>query len=198
VTVYDQAPAGDDVTQATAANQPLYVASIQNGHAGMYLDGTNDYLQGAFTTGGALSQPFNVFAVAQLDASVVGNNTYRQLIEGADATHRLGFFQDSGPAPDAWTMQCGAILTGGATDANWRIWSLLANGASSEFWKNGVSEAAGNAGADNTTGIIVGAFYTVASFWKGNVVSIVIIDPSLSDAQRALMEAAMNAYWTVY
>ena len=39
VSVYDQV-AGDTITQANPANQPLYVAAAKNGHAGMWFERT--------------------------------------------------------------------------------------------------------------------------------------------------------------
>jgi len=199
VTVYDQAPAGDNVTQGVAANQPLYVASIRNGHAGMLFDGTNDLLMGAFTTGGALSQPFSVFAVAALDAVAVNDGKYRTITDGDDAANRVLLSQNAAPAPDTWRIFAGAELSGpNASDALWHIWSALFNGVASQYWLDGISAASGDAGAQNIDGVAVGNTFNNLAQWFGPITSLVICDPSLSDAQRALMENAMNAYWTVY
>lgn len=197
VTVYDQAPAGDDVTQATAANQPLYVAAAQNGHAGMRFNGTSHFLRGAFTTGGALSQPFNAFAAAQFAAAAVDDNTYRFLIDGDDDTNRFTLAQNKDTTPDSWVVYAGTPLSGNATDAIWSIWSVLYNGASGQFWKNAVSEASGNIGAQNPDGITIGGERIAAPtlFWEGDITSVVICDPALGDAQRIAMQNAMNAYW---
>jgi len=201
VTVYDQAPAGDDVTQAVAANQPLYVAAGQNGHPTMRLDGTNDYLQGAYTVGGALSQPFNAFAVAQLDAAAVNDNVFRHMLDGDDAAGEMVVGKNSTPAPDVWGIYAGiAWVDGAVADANWKLWSVLPNGAASQFWLNTVSQAIGNAGAENADGLTIGFNYlfSAGTSWFGDVASVVICDPSLSDAQRVLMQNAMNAYWGVF
>jgi len=201
VTVYDQGPFGDNVTMAVAANQPLYVASIQNGHAGMLFDGTSDYLQGAFTVGGAVNQPGGTFAVAQLDATVINNNVTAFINDGDDVVNRWFLVKSAtGPLPDKWSIGAAIELQGpNAADANWKVWSALLNGAASQFWLNGVSEVAGNAGIAAIDGLTVGAPFTAAgTWWKGNITSIVIYAPSLSDAQRVAMQNAMNAYWGVY
>lgn len=198
VTVYDQAPAGDDITQAVALGQPLYVASAQNGHAGMSFDGVNQYLQGAYTTGGALSQPVSIFAVAQLDAGSVNDGVTYNLIHGDDGVNRIILRQHTPPAPDAWAIYAGVFLIGGASDANWNVWAVLANGATSEFWINGTSEAAGDTGAGNPDGITIGADNAGNSPWKGHAVSVVVCDPSLGNAQRVEMQNAMNDYWSCY
>ena len=49
VTWYDQSGNGYNATQSTAASQPLYVASGQNGRPVGRWDGTNDYLYGGFS-----------------------------------------------------------------------------------------------------------------------------------------------------
>ena len=195
VTVYDQAPAGDNVTQGVAANQPLYVASIQNGHEGMRHDGTNDYLQGAYTTGGALSQPVSIFAVAALDAVAVDDGRAHVIIDGDDAVTSMVGMQEPQAGADRWAIVAGVTLEAGASNGNWNIWSILFNGAASQFWINTVSQASGNAGVQNPDGITIGANDSTTVFWDGDITSIIVCDPSLSDAQRVAMQNSMNAYW---
>jgi len=195
VTVYDQAPAGDDVTQAVAGDQPLYVASIQNGHSGMRLDGVNHYLQGAYTTGGALSQPVSIFAVAALDAVAVDDGRAHVIIDGDDAVTSMVGMQEPQAGADRWAIVAGVTLGAGASNGNWNIWSILFNGAASQFWINTVSQASGNAGVQNPDGITIGANDSTTVFWDGDITSIIVCDPSLSDAQRVAMQNSMNAYW---
>ena len=196
-TLYDQT-GSDNIVQATADAQPLYVASAQNGHAGMSFNGTGQFLKGAFTTGGALSQPFSAYAVAQLDASVVNDGAYHSMTDGNDSTNRMLLGQTSAGTPDRWMVHAGAELNGGASNSNWRVWSVLFNGASSQFWHNGASIAAGNAGAQNPDGLTVGSRNTGSILWKGYICSVVVCDPSHTDAQRGVVESALNAYWAVY
>ena len=197
VTAFDQV-GNDDVTQATAANQPLFTASMQNGHAGAFYDGTNDYLQGAYTNGGALSQPFSVYVLAQLDATVVNDGSLHTVVDGDDATNRMRLFQRNVGPPTNWSLYAGAALGGGASDANWNIWAILLNGASSQFWANAASEASGNAGAHNADGLVVGARNDGGESWKGYIGPIIVADPAHSDAQRVVMQNAINAYWAAY
>ncbi len=195
VSIYDQ-KTGDTITQATKANQPLFVANIKNGHAGFAFDGSNHYMQGTFTTGGALSQPFSLYGVAQLDATVVGDSAFHIWLSSIVSDNLLFLGQRS---TNNWIQYLGSYLGGGASDANWELWSALGNGASSQFWLNDVSEAGpGNSGGNNPAGITIGAGYNGNNKWKGPISSVVIADPSHSDAQRAAMQTAMNNYWTVY
>jgi len=164
----------------------------------MRLDGADDYLQGAYTNGGALSQQFSVFAVAQLAVAAVNDGNYRFMFDGDDTTNRANIYQNPIPSPDQWTMLAGANLFDGNTDSNWNIWSTLFNGASLQFWQNGVSVAAGAIGAQKPDGLTIGAMANATAQWMGNITSIVICDPSLSDAQRVAMQNSMNAYWSCY
>jgi len=200
VTVYDQGGFADDVTMAVAANQPLYVASIRNGHAGMRFDGANHYLTGPFTTGGALSQPFSMFAVAALDAAAVNDGKDRRITDSDDIVNRLYLGQISWVAPDEWALFAGIWFVVVVSDANWNLWSTLFNGAASQIWINAVSLAIGAAGAMNADGLSIGADWTPSfgSHWDGDITSVVICDPSLSDAQRVAMQNAMNAYWSCF
>jgi len=197
VTIYDQV-GNDDVGERPDVEQPLFTADAQNGHAGGTYDGTNDLGRGAITNSGALSQPFSVYAIAQLDVSAVNDGQWRSIIDGYDLTNRLTAGVNRTATPDAWRINAGGEVTGGDNDSNWNIWSMLFSGASSEFWLNGVSEAAGNAGAHNADGLTIGTSYAGTMWWKGLITSVVIVDPAHSDSQRLAMQTAMNSYWGVY
>lgn len=194
VTIYDQ-KGGNNITQGTAANQPLYVVSVKNGHSGMSFNGSY-WIRGAF--GGALSQPFSVYALAQLDAGAVNSGMDYCLIDSDDTTNRLPIGTNSALNPDAWFVGAGLIINGSATNSNWNQWSVLINGASSQFWHNNVSQASGDTGTQNADGLTVGANRVAASKWLGNIAAITIADPSHSDAQRGDMQTAINSYWAVY
>ncbi|HUT20680.1 MAG TPA: arabinofuranosidase catalytic domain-containing protein [Anaerolineae bacterium] len=199
VTVYDQGGFADNATQAVAASQPLYVANARNGHAGMTFDGANDYLRGAFTIGGALSRPYHIYAVGQLDPTAVNDNTKRGIVDSNHIARRASLRQDSTPTPDQWAIYAGAFLNDGNSDGNWNLWTVLFNYAASQFWINSVSVATGDAGdLDNATGITIGETTDFTGPWVGPVVSVVICDPSLSDAQRVAMQGRVNSYWMVY
>jgi len=196
VSVYDQ-KTGDAITQAAEAGQPLYVASIQNGHAGLRLNGTSHFLMGAFTIGGALSQPFSAYALAKLDAVAVDSG-HRHLIDGDDVANRMLLRQSLVAGADRWFMYAGDNLTGGASDADLNLWAALFNGISSQFWLNTISEASGSAGAQNPDGICVGGRFTGTDLWDGDIMMIAIADPSHSDAQRLTMQTAINSYWGIF
>jgi len=178
-TVYDQTTNADHVTQTTAAQQPLFVESAYSGHAGMYFDSSK--LTGAFTNGGALSQPFNVFAVIQIDVGLLADGGNHYITDGDDVTNRMIVGKASGVS-NPWTINAGTILSSGVPNTDWHIFSARFDGASSQFWIDGISVITGNAGAHNADGIAIGAsYFGVVAPWKGYIASVVICDPALAD-----------------
>lgn len=195
VSVYDQKN-GDTITQADTTKQPLYTATAQNGHAGLWFDGSDDSLAGAYTIGGALSQPYDTFATAQLDNSVVGDAIDRALANDDSGVEMLM----RKTAANRWQIYAGATVTSAiACDATWRLWSASFNGVASVLRHDTGIIASGNAGALNANGLRWGGQQNFGTnFWKGYGVNVIICDPALSAGDRAAMETAINNYWAVY
>ena len=196
VSIYDQV-AGDTITQAVKANQSLFVAAAQNGHAGMTLDVT-DYLQGAYTTGGALSQPFNLFVIAQLNAALINDGGQYNLTDGDDAVNTMFIYKNPAPVPDGWALYAGGVLAGEDASVGYKLFSAVFNGATSLLKVNAGADAPGNAGAHNADGITIGASSAGALGWVGQWTSAIICDPALSAGNRTAMETAINSYWAAY
>lgn len=177
----------DHVSQATTGNKPTWqngVGDQLNGHPVILFDGIDDYLRGAFTTGGALSQPFTVFIVAKLDALAVNDGSNRFVFDGDDGVNRALGGTNATPNPDTWRISAGASVNGSASDSNWNMWLCLFNGASSQFWHNGISEASGNAGGNVIDGLTMGNGATGGVPWLGPVIECVIYDSNLSNADK--------------
>jgi hypothetical protein len=195
VTFYDQA-GDDDVTQSTKAAQSLYVASMQNGHPGFRFDGNSDYMQGAFTNGGALSQPFNVFAAAKLDAAAVNDGNYHTITGGDDDSNRLNVRQNITTNPDTWGVN--QLITDTETDGNWHLFSFLADDPDSELYLDTSLIKTNNSGV-GLDGLTVGADRNGNQLWDGDIaIPAIIADPALSSADRAALESSINAYWSIY
>ena len=168
--------------QNTADYMPLLKLNIVNGQSVLRFDGVNDYLVGSFT--GGISQPSTLFVVAQLAAGSVNDGAIHAIIDGDDSSRESRVIQYSGVNPDAWRITAGTALTGGDSDGNWNIWTVLWNGATSQFWLNGLSEASGNAGAEAPNGLTIGAQYNVAVPWSGDIAEILWYPGNLSDADK--------------
>lgn len=195
VTVYDQAAAGDDITQATSTNQQLYEASAQNGRPGLSGDGTKA-LFGNYTNGGQINQPNTLYAVAAMDASVVNDSSTQTLYDGVGSSARHVMRQNPSPNPDGWDAYAGSSLLGGATDSGWHIWAVLYNGASSQFWIDNASQADGDAGAHPMTGLAWFSVYNGANKWTGKATALLVVDADAT--QRLAIQTALNDYYGVY
>lgn len=169
------------VSQPTTDNKPTLQVNEKNGRSVWRFDGSNDWMQsGIFTV---ITQPYTMIVVAQLDSSVVNDNSYRYI---TDNSVRMVIGQTPTGAPDLWFLNAGTELNASVvSNANWNIWSALCNGASSQFWLNGTSIASGNAGTGTPNGITIGARYSKDSaFWKGNIAEIIIYGSNLSTADK--------------
>ena len=175
----------DHVNQAVVASKPTLqnaAGDLLNGQPVVRFDGANDFLVGAFTTGGAFTQPFTIFVVTALDATAVNDNLDHIVISGDDGVNYIWMFQRAAALPDAWAINAGASVQGAASNSNWNTWTTLINGAGSQFWHNGISQAVGNAGAQIIDGLSIGIHGGVAGPWKGDVAEILAYDADLSNA----------------
>jgi hypothetical protein len=79
------------------------------------------------------------------------------------------------------------------------VWSIEANGSSSEIRRDNVSVASGNAGTGGTTtGFRIGAERNLNSgFWSGMAYGeILVYDRILNSTERGLIQSYLSAKWT--
>lgn len=191
----------DHVNQAVVGNKPTLqngAGDLLNGHPVVRGDGANDYLQGAFTNGGAMAQPNTIFAVAALDAAAVNDNAANTICDGDDIANRHILGTRSIPNPDEWFIYAGSNLDGGVADSNWNIWTALFNGATSRFWHNGVAKcAAGAGGAQVIDGLTLFSQQQIAFHWNGDITEILIYDANLSDADKNQVGAYLATRYAI-
>ena len=174
----------DHANQANAGNKPTLqngAGDLLNGWSVVRSDGIDDVLLAPFTTGGAIAQPFDIFMVAKLDAAQIADGQVRYLIEDAAAAI-AGLAKLN---TNAWIEYAGVILSGGAADAAWNIWTAQFSGATSRFWHNGIAEcAAGNAGAQNISGFAIGANNGAGQPSKTDFAEVLTYSSTLSTADK--------------
>jgi hypothetical protein len=176
----------DHVNQAVAASKPTLqngAGDLLNGHPVVRSDGVDDYLQGAFTTGGAMAQPITIFGVGKSSVAGLVNHFF---YDGDDALNRVALLNDgaAGAGAGDWSLYAGTVVHGGPEDANWNIWTAYYNVAASQLWQNGTVEVAGNTGANAMDGITIGARYDATSPWDGDIAEIIIYHANLSNADK--------------
>jgi len=178
----DQSGNGNDAAQATTSKKPLLKLGIRNGKQALLFDGTDDYLWANLMQ--SLSQPFSVFAVAQL--LVAGDDTAKHII-GGSTTDELSLGQH--PSSN-WFCNAGTTLQDGSADENWDIWSVLFNGVNSELRINGNNVASGDAGTNNPDATAIGRMGPFSTgFWEGYIAEIIICDPSPTNNDRDKVES---------
>lgn len=75
----DQSGNGNNFTQGTAGNKPLYKTGIINGLPAVLFDGTDDFMS---MTGAPCSQPVTIFLVVQPSLNTASQKTYATFCHG--------------------------------------------------------------------------------------------------------------------
>ena len=176
----------DHVNQAVAGNKPTLqnaAGDLLNGHPVVRGDSLNDYVRGTFTTGGAIAQPFTVFGVTKRNSWVANDFTSRTFIDDSAGVLCLMYARNNDD-PDKWAIHYGALQQGNATNGNWNIWTVLANGATGQLWHNGISQVVGNVGANAMAGITVFNNFAGAQAWDGDATEILVYSANPSNADK--------------
>ncbi len=194
----DLSSAGNDATQPTAANQPVYVASNPsfNGRAAVSFDGTDDWMELPSTTINVGS--FTMFALAQYsDISVANGNQY--IVNGQDGggNDRIRFQLDTTitgiPVQFLWRVGDSA-WQGIMTDADLDV-HVFGETSTAEGFLDGVSVATSpNTSVENPTAFNIGSYNRgQKDFFGGQLVELVIYDHVLTAQEIESVSAYLLA-----
>ena len=165
---------GNDVTQATIADQPTYIPSMLNGYAGLRFD-ASDFMG---KTGLNVNQGYTFHIVTKPASNGL------LMSSGANG---VGVAATTGYA----TAFAGSTITGTVDRRNtWNVWTFVANGASSEIRINDVQEVAGDIGAAGLVDQLIASATTQAD----------IVETLLYDAVQSSgdITSAVSALQTKY
>jgi hypothetical protein len=195
VTWYDQSGNGRNVTQATAASQPL-ISVLGNSLPGLTFDGSNDALVSA---GFSVSQPTTVNLVyrqiSQTQASIQnvfdGLTADRQTLFSATAgAENRVYAGTNGPSSDAGTSM--PIGTRGAV-------GVVFNGASSRLEVNAstVASFTGDPSTNGLDGLTIGTRggLTATRFDNIELQEFILFNTAHAQALVQADNAAMRAAW---
>ncbi len=159
VTWLDASGQGNDVTQITEANRPIWKVDILNGLAVVRFDGTDQTLDG--TLDGV--QPYVNFAVFKSN----GGNEY---VIDTDTTGNVGVMR-SFDSDTVGLYSGGALDVDVAATTNYNIVMGLYDGASSRIIANG-TVATGNPGATTRSNIQVSGWGGGGFFLNGDIAEL--------------------------
>jgi hypothetical protein len=173
----------------TAFGNPQTGSRTQNALNTIDFDGTGDYLQGAFTAGGSISQPFTVFFVFKIDTAVSGDRFF----DGDDGTNTVAFHcLGVNFALNAGTQQ----TFGSAGTTTWHMLVAEINGASSAAWIDGsTATLGGTLGANAIDGLTIAADNAGTNDFDGAVGEHRIYEGVLAD--RETIETAILLKWDI-
>lgn len=204
----DQSGNALDVSQATAANQPLYVASWKNSKPAMTFDATNDVLTrstGFFAAGTALT----IFAVGSMTADpdtvdAGSNNTpwwCIQSIAGNDACYITRF--NGASRFVAWTGGSGPTISGNfgiSTNPAYLCWATDGNGGAANlvFRANGVAKTTSGGLADTTSASLTMLVGNGTAFSGKTIGEIIVYASFLTGPQIAAVESYITSFWGAF
>jgi hypothetical protein len=183
----DSSGNGHHLVQATQADMPLVEADLLDGFPGAKLDGAGDYLSD--TLAAAVTQPFFVGIVASPIPYL--ENQGGTFISGNAAAKAAMDIAVAGA--DDFAITAGTALRTGVaagTSPEVRRLDALFNGASSQVWIDGTSEATGNAGTnDLSTDVFLGVNPTLSGPLEGHIVEVIVFDAAPSAGELAAWQA---------
>jgi len=164
-----------NVSQGTAANQPLLIVadSNYNNQSVIDFDGNDHLDSGVFSS--VITQPNTMFVVGNFGGA--GNEAF---LDAVAAGNREVVFQTGG----ATTLFAGASLSGSASDTSVHIYESTFNGVSSEIIIDGSSDATGDSGAEGLASLRIGANITPGFFLTGKEAEIIIYNANVSSSDR--------------
>lgn len=165
----DETSNGHDLTAGTA---PTYAASAINGNPVVRFDGTDDFLDVAFT---ALSQPNHIFVVYKLNS--FSTSSYEMVYDSETTSSGDDRNTFGSSNSDNWFQYAppgGTLQEGGTLDTANHISSSLFNGTNSVSRLDGSQIISGDAGDGALNGLTVGAQYDGSNFAEVDVGEILI------------------------
>lgn len=206
-TWYDQSGGGFDATQTTTANQPLYVASIQNSRPGFRLDGSNDKMSSLTSTFDATQ--LTILIAHKLASDAASGSTLLNLVRNSGSEYNW-YFQLGRSSDTQWWYQAAeegsltsvvetsidnalrgvaciysARLIAGQTDFVYRNSTQVANFADGLFW-------------ESTTGTVsqIGQGVGDVAIFKGDLFEIIGWNTFLPISSLLAVELYTKAYWS--
>lgn len=191
----DRSANGNDATQATAANQPLYKASLIGGRPGLSFDGTDflatgDVSLGTFSMFIVFSATANGMPITHGDATGTGNGHWIYTDEGcAIDLRRGGAFSGKNVSPD-WGIDGASRVVTHTFDGTHAGNLLYIDGTAQTLVDCLSSVDPGTTPTAQALGI--GARPTGANPVTGSIAEVIVYDRVLTAAERQTVETYLG------
>jgi len=183
----------NDASQGTASAQPALVNNgrviLENGKPAVEFDGNSTFLRNAsITTSGA----HNIFSVNKYTSESNEN----ALWDSDTSPQSIAYIDSS----SNWIVQYGLTWqTNKAASGTQDVTTFLIDGANSEFWEDGTTQSTGNPGANNISGLTIGATRTNSVPWNGVIQEFILYDSDQDAAgNRTGIETNINTFYNIY
>jgi len=196
VTLYDQGGNGRDITNATAAQQPQYIANALNGRPVARFSSASDQRLSSVAFSAALIQPNTIYFVANV-TKAVGADSY--LYDGLSAGNRNSLRRQSAENLVAFSGTDLALKYAITSPLAYTIWCTIFNGASSALYANEVLKSSANPGTNPMNGLRVGinSAQTAGVGLTGDVAEIIIYSGSHNVGQRGVVERSLASAYAI-
>ena len=191
----DQSGNGNNATQSTPSQQPLWESSVLNGYPILHFDGVQSVLQ--MTNDGVLDNPFTVFAVYTKEAAgsmsllaEYPNDLYSMSISGRTDTTLAIILSGWGD----FTVDVPAYSA-----PSFVVDSFVNSSSSAAIWRNGTQLGTfgfGLQGTQSSGPLMIG--YSPGDYWlDGDLAEMIIYNTALSDTNRQAVEQYLLAKYNL-
>ena len=193
-TWYDQSGNGNDVTQATAGNQPKIVDAgsviLENGTPVIDFSAAEDLYLDSPTVN--MSIPETHFAVAE----VVDQSSNSFIYDSGDVNQRRALYYDSS---ELISFGAGSNISAASGSALTKhLFSAIYNDNNSFLYEDGVLVVSGDTNNDTRDIIRIGADYTDTNGHDGYIQEYIIYSEVKSDSDRVEIQNDINGYYNIY
>lgn len=192
----DKSGEGNDVSQATGSQQPLWVDAVQNGLPIIRFDGIDDFLAISSFIGGALTQPNTIFVVTKMASISSGSNSF--VFDGTASSNRNALLDLQIISANGYSLFAAALIQNTTTaidTTNILLYDMIFNTVSSELFRSGVSLVSGDVGTNTLTGITLAAEFGGGFNSNIDIAEIILYNKILTSQERTDVRNHLNTKW---
>jgi hypothetical protein len=189
----DQSGHAFDLMQGISGQRPIYKVNILNGLPIIRFDGVDDLMDSVYSVGQA--QPLTVLFVARQRSG----SANVALFDGTVIGHRNALATFSSPNQDSVYSGSAQPNTTFLSDNAWHIWSIVFDGPSTVFSRDGsADESLSSPGTNDLVGLRVGSNVINTAPANADVAEVIVYQGSAAIPYRPGLVLYLNDKWQVY